>query len=159
MPCHHKAYCLNALLSLLVAPFPTLHLLPLCLSALPFLQVALELQVLIGNHVPFDLPVALAQAAPLQPIPINEQQIQQVVDFVLRRLEQVLVDGGTSIEAVRAVLRQRGSSPALAAESAQQLQVCLSNRQPSVNGVLTFTTCVPHLPHVQRYPMPCHDSP
>ena len=76
--------------------------------------------------MPFDLPLALAQAAPLQPIPISEQQIQQVVDFVLRRLEQVLVDGGTSVEAVRAVLRQRGNSPALAAESAQQLQVGLS---------------------------------
>ncbi|KAL3155346.1 hypothetical protein ABBQ38_010907 [Trebouxia sp. C0009 RCD-2024] len=84
------------------------------------------LQVLIGNQVPFDLPIALAQAAPLQPIPISEHQIQQVVDFVLRRLEQVLVDGGTSIEAVRAVLRQRGNSPALAAESAQQLQAELS---------------------------------
>lgn len=76
--------------------------------------------------MPFDLPLALAQAAPLQPIPISEQQIQQVIDFVLRRLEQVLVDRGTSVEAVRAVLRQRGNSPALAAESAQQLQVGLS---------------------------------
>lgn len=85
------------------------------------------MQVLIGNQVPFDLPIALAQAAPLQPIPISEHQIQQVVDFVLRRLEQVLVDGGTPVEAVRAVLRQRGNSPALAAESAQQLQVCLSS--------------------------------
>ena len=76
--------------------------------------------------MPFDLPIALTQAAPLQPIPITEDQIQQVMDFVLRRLEQVLVDGGISVEAVRAVLRQRGNSPALAAESAQQLQVGLS---------------------------------
>ena len=76
--------------------------------------------------MPFDLPLALAQAAPLQPIPISQQHIQQVIDFVVRRLEQVLVDGGTSVEAVRAVLRQRGKSPALAAESAQQLQVRLN---------------------------------
>lgn len=82
------------------------------------------LQVLIGNNVPFDLPSALEQAAPLQPIPISPQQIQQVTDFVIRRLEQVLVDGGASIEAVRAVLRQRGNSPALAAASVHQLQVC-----------------------------------
>ena len=41
----------------------------------------------------------------------------------MRRLEQVLVDGGTSVEAVRAVLKQRGNSPALAAASAQDLQV------------------------------------
>lgn len=84
----------------------------------------LLLQVLIGNNVPFDLPSALEQAASLQPIPISQQQIQQVTDFVIRRLEQVLVDGGASIEAVRAVLRQRGNSPALAAASVHQLQVC-----------------------------------
>ena len=81
------------------------------------------MQVLIGNNVPFDLPSALEQAAPLQPIPISEQQLQQVTQFVVRRLEQLLVDGGTSVEAVRAVLRQRGNSPALAAASANQLQV------------------------------------
>ena len=98
------------------------------------------MQVLIGNQVPFDLPIALTQAAPLQPIPITEDQIQQVVDFVLRRLEQVLVDGGISVEAVRAVLRQRGNSPALAAESAQQLQVGLStvSALPSCPPVLPF---------------------
>ena len=80
--------------------------------------------MLIGNKVPFDLPSALAQAAPLHSIPISQQQIQQATDFIVRRLEQVLVDGGTSVEAVRAVLRQRGNSPALAAASAQELQVC-----------------------------------
>ena len=92
---------------------------------MPVHNALLDVQVLISNQVPFDLPSALAQAAPLQPIPISEQQIQQVTDFVLRRLEQVLVDGGTSVEAVRAVLKQRGHSPALAAESARQLQVRL----------------------------------
>ena len=80
--------------------------------------------MLIGNKVPFDIPLALAEAAPLQPISISQQQIQQATDFVIRRLEQVLVDGGTSVEAVRAVLRHRGNSPALAAASAQELQVC-----------------------------------
>ena len=82
--------------------------------------------MLIGNKVPFDLPSALAEAAPLQPIPISQKQIQQATDFVMRRLEQVLVDGGTSVEAVRAVLEQRGNSPALAAASAQDLQVSLT---------------------------------
>lgn len=110
----HHAPCLSAFLR----PSPESWLSPIA-------YFARWLQVLIGNQVPFDLPLALAQAAPLQPIPISEHQIQQVVDFVLRRLEQVLVDGGTSVEAVRAVLRQRGNSPALAAESAQQLQVGL----------------------------------
>ena len=98
------------------------------------------MQVLIGNQVPFDLPSALAQAAPLQPIPISEKAIQQVIDFVQRRLEQVLVDGGISVEAVRAVLKQRGNSPALAADSAKELQVsrwhglCCIVVKPSVIG-------------------------
>ncbi|DBA71104.1 TPA: hypothetical protein ACH3X2_011520 [Trebouxia sp. C0005] len=90
------------------------------------------LQVLIGNNVPFDLPSALEQAVPLQPIPISQQQIQQVTSFVLRRLEQVLVDGGASIEAVRAVLRHRGNNPALAAASVHQLQAELSRGSSSV---------------------------
>lgn len=93
--------------------------------------------------MPFDLPIALAQAAPLQPIPISEHQIQQVVDFVIRRLEQVLVDGGISVEAVRAVLRQRGNSPALAAESAQQLQVGMSTGpcSPALPSWNALPTC------------------
>ena len=45
------------------------------------------------------------------------------MDFVQRRLEQLLVDGGICIEAVRAVLPHRGRNPALAATSARQLQV------------------------------------
>ena len=106
------------------------HWVPLLASAdrhyvcFSFSTVCPFLQVLIGNKVPFDLPLALAEAVPLQPIPISQQQIQQATDFVFRRLEQVLVDGRISVEAVRAVLRQRGNSPAIAAASAQELQRC-----------------------------------
>lgn len=109
------------------------------------------LQVLISNDVPFHLPSALEQAAPLQPIPISQQQIQQVTDFVIRRLEQVLVDGGASIEAVRAVLRQRGNSPALAAASVHQLQVCFRRYIHCMHGAsmkeleeVLFWNIVPH---------------
>ena len=49
-----------------------------------------------------------------------------VVDFVTRRLEQLLVDGGCAVEAVKAVLSERGGCPAIAAQSARELQVtCL----------------------------------
>lgn len=44
---------------------------------------------------------------------------QGVWDFVVRRLEQLLVDEGLRVEAVRAVLSQRGNDPALAAASAR----------------------------------------
>lgn len=48
----------------------------------------------------------------------------QVLEFVERRLEVLLTDGGAQPEVVRAVLRERGSNPALAAASVRELQVC-----------------------------------
>ena len=50
----------------------------------------------------------------------------QVAEFVVRRLEQMLVDGGTSIEAVRAALAERSADPCLAARTARDLQVPLA---------------------------------
>ncbi len=43
------------------------------------------------------------------------------MDFVVRRLEQLLVDGGVPAEAARAVLAERADNPALAAASARAL--------------------------------------
>ena len=45
-----------------------------------------------------------------------------MVEFVVRRLEQVLVDGGVSVEAVRAALQERSANPCLAASTARDLQ-------------------------------------
>ncbi len=44
---------------------------------------------------------------------------------MVRRLEQLLVDEGLRVEAVRAVLSQRGNNPALAAVSARNAHVQL----------------------------------
>ena len=46
-----------------------------------------------------------------------------MLEFVVRRLEQMLVDGGASVEAVRAALAERSADPCLAARTAQDLQV------------------------------------
>ena len=40
-----------------------------------------------------------------------------------RRLEQLLVDGGAPVEAVRAALGERGRQPALAARTAHEVKV------------------------------------
>ena len=40
-----------------------------------------------------------------------------------RRLEQLLVDSGSPVEAVRAALRERGTNPALAASTAREIKV------------------------------------
>jgi len=50
---------------------------------------------------------------------------------VVRRLEQMLVDGGTTIEAVRAALAERSADPCLAAQTARDLQVCRTSVLPS----------------------------
>jgi glycyl-tRNA synthetase beta subunit len=52
---------------------------------------------------------------------VPDKARSDVVDFVVRRLEQLLVDGGVPLEAARAVLAERADNPALAAESARQL--------------------------------------
>ncbi|CAI7808202.1 unnamed protein product, partial [Closterium sp. NIES-53] len=48
--------------------------------------------------------------------------LQQVESFIVRRLEQFLVDRGAAVEAVRSVLEERGSVPALAARSVAEME-------------------------------------
>ena len=62
----------------------------------------------------------------------------QVTDFVQRRLEQLLVDSGVCIEAVRAVVPQRGYNPHLAATSAHQLQVMPAGTGPLLLHLATL---------------------
>ena len=81
------------------------------------------MQTLTENNISLDLREAAAQAAQLQPVAVPEEALEGVLDFVARRLEQLLVDEGCGIEAVKAVLSERGSNPAVAAQSARELQV------------------------------------
>lgn len=61
-----------------------------------------------------------------------------MLDFVGRRLEQLLIDAGTSAEAVRAVLAERGDNPALASATASQLQQALdAGDASSLKAVMT----------------------
>jgi hypothetical protein len=46
-----------------------------------------------------------------------------VLEFIERRLEQLLVDQGLAVEAVRASLRERGTDAALAARTAREVSV------------------------------------
>ena len=47
----------------------------------------------------------------------------QVLDFASRRLEQLLLDRGYQIEAVRAVMQESNRDPARVQAAVQQLQV------------------------------------
>ena len=81
------------------------------------------MQTLTENNISLDLRDAAAQAAQLQPVAVPAEALEGVLDFVVRRLEQLLVDEGCGVEAVKAVLSERGSNPAIAAQSARELQV------------------------------------
>jgi glycyl-tRNA synthetase len=80
------------------------------------------LQVLmagVGMHV--DLAAAVEAAANVQPVSVDAATQRGVLDFLMRRLEQLLVDGGVHVEAVRAALAERGMNPALAASTARDI--------------------------------------
>ncbi len=80
-------------------------------------------QTLVGNEVRLELPAAIATAAAAQVIDVGDEACAAALDFVMRRLEQLLVDSGCAPEVVRAVLAERGSDPFTAAQSAHALQV------------------------------------
>jgi glycyl-tRNA synthetase len=79
------------------------------------------LQALISTGARLPLGAAIDAAAGVQPVDVPAAKRAEVRDFVVRRLEQLLVDGGCGAEAVRAVLAERGDDPALAAATAAQL--------------------------------------
>lgn len=80
-------------------------------------------QALTRNDTSLDLEVAIAQAAQLQPVKVPREIQEGVLEFIVRRLEQLLVDEGCGIEAVKAVLSERGANPSIIAQSARELQV------------------------------------
>jgi glycyl-tRNA synthetase beta subunit len=56
-------------------------------------------QTLIANNISLSLSAAVELAAQLQPIAVSDVSKRDVLSFVTRRLEQLLVDGGASQEA------------------------------------------------------------
>ena len=79
------------------------------------------LQVVTGAGIRVNLQSAVDIAADTQPIPVSVEARNGVLEFIERRLEQLLVDSGVAIEAVRAALAERGQDPALAAATAREI--------------------------------------
>lgn len=79
-------------------------------------------QVLLEKDQNMDLKQALQLAADVQPIRVDASIIDDVHQFVTRRLEQYLVDKGISSEVVRSVLLERANLPCLAAKSAYKME-------------------------------------
>ncbi|XBI77548.1 hypothetical protein VPH35_070628 [Triticum aestivum] len=79
-------------------------------------------QILVENKKNFDLTKALTLVAEVQPIRIDSDVIKEVVQFVTRRLEQLLVDEGINYEIVRSVLMERANCPYLASQTAAEME-------------------------------------
>ncbi|VAI68017.1 unnamed protein product [Triticum turgidum subsp. durum] len=79
-------------------------------------------QILVENKKNFDLTKALTLVARVQPIRIDNDVINEVVQFVTRRLEQLLVDEGINYEIVRSVLMERSNCPYLASQTAAKME-------------------------------------
>ncbi|MFS7889214.1 putative glycine--tRNA ligase [Helianthus anomalus] len=78
-------------------------------------------QVLVEKDRNLDLKRALEVAASVQSLKIDLVTLDEVHQFVTRRLEQFLVDKGINPEVVRAVLSERANWPGLAAKSAHKM--------------------------------------
>ncbi|XP_020162768.1 glycine--tRNA ligase, chloroplastic/mitochondrial 2 [Aegilops tauschii subsp. strangulata] len=79
-------------------------------------------QILVENKKNFDLTKALTLVAQVQPIRIDNDVINEVVQFVTRRLEQLLVDEGINYEIVRSVLMERANCQYLASQTAAEME-------------------------------------
>ena len=80
------------------------------------------LQILIERAINLDLRQAIAAAAKVQAVEVGAQTEATILDFVLRRLEQMLVDQGYRRDRIVSVLNARGATPALAAASLRELE-------------------------------------
>ncbi|XP_024026458.1 glycine--tRNA ligase, chloroplastic/mitochondrial 2 isoform X1 [Morus notabilis] len=78
-------------------------------------------QVLVEKNKDLDLKQALQLTADIQPLKVDGSTVDNVHQFVVRRLEQFLVDKGISSEVVRSVLIERANKPSLAAKSAYKM--------------------------------------
>ncbi|OIW00986.1 hypothetical protein TanjilG_16235 [Lupinus angustifolius] len=79
-------------------------------------------QLLVEKNKNLDFRKALELAAAAQPIEVSSHVIDDVHQFVTRRLEQFLVDKGVNTEFVRSILVERANFPSLAARSAYKMK-------------------------------------
>ncbi|GAX84334.1 hypothetical protein CEUSTIGMA_g11756.t1 [Chlamydomonas eustigma] len=79
------------------------------------------LQTLVSNGVSLSLRAVVSLTASLQPVKVSTEVQSEVLSYLSGRMEQLLIEAGTSAEAVRAVLTERGDNPMLALRTAEEL--------------------------------------
>ncbi|MCC6298783.1 MAG: glycine--tRNA ligase subunit beta, partial [Anaerolineales bacterium] len=79
-------------------------------------------QPLIEHDLDFDLALAVKKSAKTQPIEVNDETQNKILEFLAGRLNVVLKDGGYKHDVVEAVLAEQSANPAASAEAVKQLQ-------------------------------------
>ncbi len=99
------------------------------------------LQNLLQLEVDFDLQKGIRAAAKAQPVTVSEEHISAVFEFILGRLQNMLLDEGHSYDAVNAALAAQGNNPAAALRTTQTIESWV--QKESWSEILpAFSRCV-----------------
>jgi len=79
-------------------------------------------QPLIEHDIDFDLADAIKKSAKTQPIKVNKEVVEQILEFIAGRLSVALKDAGYKHDVVEAVLEEQSNNPAGSARAVKQLQ-------------------------------------
>jgi len=83
-------------------------------------------QPLIEHDADFDLALAVKLSAKTQPIEVNAEAQEKILDFIKGRLAVALKDSGYKHDVVEAVLAQQSANPAASAQAVKQLSAWTS---------------------------------
>jgi glycyl-tRNA synthetase len=83
-------------------------------------------QPLIEHDMDIDLVLAIKHSAKTQPIEVNAEAQEKILDFIKGRLAVVLKDAGYKHDVVEAVLAQQSANPAASARAVKQLSAWVS---------------------------------
>lgn len=83
-------------------------------------------QPLIEHDMDFDLAKAIKHSAKTQPIEVNAEAQEKILDFIKGRLAVVLKDAGYKHDVVEAVLAAQSANPAASARAVKQLSAWVS---------------------------------
>jgi glycyl-tRNA synthetase len=98
-------------------------------------------QNLIAWDLDFDLKAALMAAASHLPLQASPESQQAVLEFVVERLRNVLLEQGRRYDVVDAVLAAQGENPARASRAVKELDTWVS--RPDWNSILpAYARCV-----------------
>lgn len=98
-------------------------------------------QILVEKGISLALPEVISLAAEQLPVPVSEEALRQVYDYILQRYRNWLLDAGHRYDVVDAVLAERGYDPALAYQTLLALEAWVA--RPDWGELLdSYARCV-----------------